>query len=200
MESIYHLDEIYSVIDSLKTQTEHGKLQWDCDYMPPHFYAIVKDEYDDILFEDDDERLPTLQHGGEFTIELGQRRYELTFFEGFYLELQNERFSYLDLKIYNQDGEMLTTHQETVETDEQDTHGIEAFCHALFSNTEKWFEPSMFDYKDDENYFFNHSDVTEEFKNQPLAKVAWKLSQERRVEDFHRFIIDSEYRQQLLNI
>lgn len=199
METTYHLDDIFDIIGSLKSSTEHGKLQWDCDYMPPHFYYIDKTELDEILFGEKEDRTPTLQHGGEFTVVLGQKIYELSFLEGFEIENKTNRYTSLDLKICNLNGTILTTYEEIIENGQPDEHGIEAFCHALFSSAEQWFKPSMFDYKDDEHYLFNHNDVTDDFKNQPLTKLAWKLSQEKRVGDFHRLIIDGEYRKQLLD-
>lgn len=47
--------------------------------------------------------------------------------------------------------------------------------------------------------YFNQSDIKRKWRKDKLVKLGEKLMTEKRMDDFHRVVLDVEYREELLN-
>jgi len=201
MDEKYNLYDILDYIAYISEQSVQGNIKWECkEYSAPHFHNHKPNEFDDTFFEEPIEyRGISLGHGGTFVIQSADKVYEFSMFVSLAIEQNNSRETYLELKIYNSDDDLIAGHDIAIEEGEPDEYGVVPLCDAVFLNAAQWFNPSMFDYQDDEHILFLYDDdIASSMKDTPLAKLTRRLVDERRVVDFHKVITNPVFRDKLL--
>lgn len=186
-----HDDETRFTVANLAAQTEKGAVTWECEeYLPAGF--LLGDKWDD---EKD-----RISHMGTFVYQASSRRYVLEIFAC--IDIDKSCYGSLDpkLSIYDRVDTLLSIAEADIhEENPEDEYGFIPLCDAIFKRSGEWLEADFFGRYGEELPFYKQKGITKKHREQPLCRLMERLMNERRVEDFHRMILDRPYREQLLN-
>lgn len=193
-EEIYQ-ENLEMLLHSLAERTLSGKQEWvELQYYPIGF---VQDD-------DSDEREAYISHMFELKTEFNGRKYYLELAENISLPLQNgdifgsityetnegERKSDFGLLVdVDEYGESLIKNQNA----EDVIVKLANVVVVVFKGTEA--EALGFSYA----RYFNQKDIKRKWKKDKLVKLGEKLMTEKRMDDFHRVVLETEYREKLLS-
>lgn len=193
-EEIYQ-ENMEMLLDSLAERTLSGKQEWvELQYYPIGF---VQDD-------DSDEREAYISHMFELKTEFNGRKYYLELAENISLPSQkgdifgsivyetNEGERKLDFGLpvdFDGYGENLIKNQNTGAVIAELANAVVA----VFKGTDA--EEFGFSYA----RYFNQSDIKRKWRKDNLVKLGEKLMIEKRMDDFHRAVLETEYWEKLLS-
>jgi len=184
-------EEMKVTVKNLLARTEKGSIAWECDeYFPAGF--LMGDKYEEASKNH-------ISHMGTFSCQLPGFRYELEIHE--YVTADKAAFGSLGpkLSVYDENENLL--HVAEVSIDEEspeDEYGFIPLCDAIFRRSDEWLSEDFFTYMDMRS-FYPEKDITAKHREQPLCKLMERLMNERRVEDFHKMVLDKKFRERLLD-
>lgn len=193
-EEIYQ-ENMDMLMHSLAERTQLGKQKWEeLRYYPVSF----------IQDDDSEEREAYISHMFEMETEFNGRRYFLELSET--ISFPSRKGDVFGTITYEMDeGERKYDFGILTDSDEyEDDHGenrkngdviieLANSIIAVFKGTEA--EEFGFSYA----RYYNQKDVKQKWKKDRLVRLGEKLMQEKRMEDFHRIVLEKEFREKLLN-
>lgn len=192
-EEIYQ-ENMDMLMHSLAERTQLGKQKWEeLRYYPVSF----------IQDDDSEEREAYISHMFEMETEFNGRSYFLELSET--ISLPSRKADVFGTITYEADeGERKYDFGILTDSDEENEHGenrkkgdvvieLANSIIAVFEGTEA--EEFGFSYA----RYYNQKDVKQKWKKDRLVRLGEKLMEEKRMEDFHRIVLEKEFREKLMN-
>lgn len=193
-EEIYQ-ENMDMLMHSLAERTQLGKQKWEeLRYYPVSF----------IQDDDSEEREAYISHMFEMETEFNGRRYFLELSET--ISFPSRKGDVFGTITYEMDeGERKYDFGILTDSDEyEDDHGenrkngdviieLANSIIAVFKGTEA--EEFGFSYA----RYYNQKEIKRKWKKDRLVRLGEKLMEEKRMEDFHRIVLEKEFREKLLN-
>jgi len=185
-------EELKNTIQSLCSQTRNRAAVWECvEYFPAAFH--LGDEYGE-----GEEKKNYIVHVASFEYTAQGVRYAFGITEDITMGKGNAGCTGIRFYVYETNGETLCGMDEVIDAADEDEYGFLPLCDAVYERAGEWLKDDFFEYMD-ERYFYPMIGTTAKHKRQPLCRLMEKLMNERRAGDFHKMVMDMEYRNKLLN-
>ena len=188
-DNIYD-EEMKLAVNNLLALTEKGTVMWECDeYLPASF--MLRDELEDTSTDH-------ITHMVTCSCQVPGRCFELEIDEHIEFDETESGLLGAKLSIFDEDENLLSQAEASMEEDTEDEYGFVPLCDAIFRRSGEWLKPDFFKYMD-ERSFYPQKGVTKKHREHPLCRLMERLMNERRIEDFHKMILDRPFREQLLS-
>jgi len=104
------------------------------------------------------------------------------------------------LSVYDKNDDLLSMIEVLIdEENPEDEYGFIPLCDAVFKKSADWLEADFFDRYGEKLRFYNEQGVTAKHRGHALCRLMEQLMNERRVEDFHKIILNRSYRDSLID-
>jgi hypothetical protein len=188
----YDADEIKYMIETLCGKTQKGAVIWKCEeYLPASFLLGSK-------YGEGDERKSSVSQSATFVCAPPGFKFVLEVFESITVSKNPVGIISPKLEAYDPDANMMFSKEVIIETADSDEFGLLPLSDAVFERADEWLEDEYFMYMDD-RYFYPETGVTKKHKLQPLCRIMESLMRNRNVNDFHKMILNAQFRAQLLS-
>jgi hypothetical protein len=186
-----HSDEEQFLVKSLLTQTQKGKIVWECEeYLPASF----------MLGDKESDSKDYIMHMVTFIYETKDRRYVLDISESIETETGIVCVHPI-LYVYDDQDNLMEQIEDVIDEPKkmEDKYGFLPLCDLMFVKADDWLDDYYFDRYGNTLPFYMQKGITKKHREQPLCRLMERLMNKRQVKDFHKMIMDAPFREQLLS-